>query len=111
LHAFGELIANVDMHFGNLSFWLDDTLPFRPAPAYDMLPMAWAPSVQGELFERSYAPRPPLPSAAAEWNEAAEWAMDFWRRVIADESISDVFRDRARAALDLVERMHMHFGA
>jgi serine/threonine protein kinase HipA of HipAB toxin-antitoxin module len=39
LHAFGELIANTDMHFGNLAFFLNDTLPFRVTPAYDMLPM------------------------------------------------------------------------
>jgi serine/threonine protein kinase HipA of HipAB toxin-antitoxin module len=46
LHAFGELIGNTDMHFGNLTFWLGDTLPFQVAPAYDMLPMLWAPSGQ-----------------------------------------------------------------
>jgi len=35
--VFGGLIGNTDMHFGNLAFWFDDALPFRLAPAYDML--------------------------------------------------------------------------
>ena len=52
LHAFGELIGNTDMHFGNLAFWLADTLPFQVAPAYDMLPMLWAPGLQGEIVDR-----------------------------------------------------------
>ena len=63
LHAFGELIGNSDMHFGNLAFWLDDTLPFRVAPAYDMLPMLWALGLQGEIAELTFSPAPPLPAA------------------------------------------------
>jgi hypothetical protein len=109
LHSFGELIGNSDMHFGNLGFWLDDARPFRPTPAYDMLPMAWAPSVQGEVVEREFAPRPPLPGVLPAWNEAAGWAEEFWRRVAADATVSREFAARARAAGALVARMRRHF--
>ena len=109
LHSFGELIGNSDMHFGNLSFWLGDARPFRPAPAYDMLPMAWAPSTQGEVVERAFAPRAPLPGALPAWGEAAAWAEEFWRRVAADAAVSREFRARAREAGALVARMRGHF--
>jgi hypothetical protein len=112
LHSFGEMIGNTDMHFGNLSFWLDDTVPFRPTPAYDMLPMAWAPSRFGELVEpanMSFAPRPPLPGEMTTWREAAGWAAEFWRRVGADQRVSPEFVGRARVAGDHVTRMREHF--
>jgi hypothetical protein len=109
LHAFGGLIGNVDMHFGNLSFWLDDTLPFRPAPAYDMLPMAWAPSVQGEMIERPFAPPPPLPATLPAWSDAAGWAEDFWARVAVDPAVTSEFAQRARQAGEQVARLRAHF--
>lgn len=49
LHAFGTLIGNTDMHPGNLSFVFDSGRPYQLAPAYDMLPMAFAPRSSGEL--------------------------------------------------------------
>ncbi len=105
LHAFGELIGNSDMHAGNLAFWLDDALPFRLAPAYDMLPMLWAPSVQGELVERTLAPPPPLPAARELWQEAAEWAALFWGRVAEDARLSAEFGHFARTAALVLERL------
>jgi hypothetical protein len=105
LHSFGELIGNADMHFGNLAFWLDDALPFRPTPAYDMLPMGWAPSTQGEVVERVFAPRAPLPGMRPAWSEAAGWAAEFWRRVAADTAVSAEFAEIARRAGAHVERM------
>jgi len=113
LHSFGELIGNSDMHFGNLSFWLDDARPFRPAPAYDTLPMTWAPTSTGEFVDpasRVFAPRPPLPAALPDWCEAAAWAADFWRRVAADERVSRFSAARAREAGAVVARMRDHFG-
>jgi HipA-like C-terminal domain len=49
LYAFGTLIANTDMHAGNLSFVGDQGGPFELSPAYDMLPMAFAPSAGGVM--------------------------------------------------------------
>lgn len=110
LHAFGELIGNTDMHFGNLAFWLDDTLPFRVAPSYDMLPMLWAPGLQGEIIDRTFSPAPPLPLAVAQWQEAAGWALDFWERVAADPRLSLDFVNFAREARETVRRLVGYVG-
>jgi hypothetical protein len=112
LHSFGELIGNSDMHFGNLSFWLNDELPFRPAPAYDMLPMAWAPTSHGEFVDpanRVFAPRPPLPGVLSEWREAAAWAAEFWQRIASDGAVSRIAAARARDAGAVVARMRELF--
>ncbi len=111
LASFGTLIGNTDMHAGNLAFWFDDTLPFRPAPAYDMLPMLWAPTAQGELRSPAFAPLPPLPAMQPVWHEAARLAEDFWRRVAADsDRISPDFRAIADQAGQTVERLRRQFG-
>ncbi len=110
LHAFGELIGNSDMHAGNLAFWMDDSLPFRVTPAYDMLPMLWAPGVQGEIIERHYAPAPPLPAAREHWQEAASWAALFWERVATDARLSADFANFARAAGRTLQTLRAHVG-
>jgi hypothetical protein len=105
LHAFGELIGNTDMHFGNLAFWLDDTLPFQVAPAYDMLPMLWAPGLQGEIVARTFAPAPPIPAAREPWREALGWAAEFWERVVADARLSADFLPFANEARLTLRRL------
>ncbi|MDQ8208272.1 HipA domain-containing protein [Coraliomargarita sp. SDUM461003] len=52
----GELIANTDMHWGNLSFFLPEQSPYPLAPVYDMLPMRFRPSSTGEVIERTFEP-------------------------------------------------------
>lgn len=104
-HTFGRLIGNADMHFGNLAFWRDDALPFRLAPAYDMLPMLWAPSVGNATPTPDFAPPPPLPAERELWSEAAAWAVEFWQRVSDDERVSPEFATTAREAGALVARM------
>lgn len=49
LWAFGVLIGNTDMHHGNISFISNHGRPYHLAPAYDMLPMGFAPKSGGEL--------------------------------------------------------------
>jgi hypothetical protein len=110
LHAFGELIGNTDMHFGNLAFFLDDTLPFRVTPAYDMLPMLWAPGSQGELIERQFAPAPPLPAMTDPWREAAGWAENFWERVSGDVRLSAEFARIADDARAVLAQLRRHVG-
>ena len=109
LSAFGELIGNSDMHFGNLAFFLTDTLPLRVTPAYDMLPMLWSPGSQGELIARDFAPAPPVPAMAGYWREAAGWAVDFWNRVAGDVRLSAEFVEIARQAEDQIRRMQRIF--
>lgn len=49
LWAFGMLTGNTDMHHGNLSFISGHGRPYQLAPAYDILPMGFAPKSGGEL--------------------------------------------------------------
>ena len=50
---YGELIRNVDMHAGNLSFMLTDTFPLQLAPFYDMLPCAYTHGVMPDDLDWS----------------------------------------------------------
>jgi hypothetical protein len=110
LQAFGELIGNTDLHAGNLAFRMTDALPFELTPAYDMLPMLWAPGPQGELMERTFAPQPPVPAAAEAWREMLSLAREFWNRVIADQRVSREFAATARMAGEVLTRLHERFG-
>ena len=110
-HAFGQLIGNSDMHFGNLAFWSPGNLPFRLAPAYDMLPMLWAPTVGSATPYPEFSPPVPLPAERAIWSEAAAWAVELWRRVNEDERVSAEFAAVARASGAVVARLRQHFGA
>lgn len=111
LASFGRLIGNTDMHAGNLAFWFDDKLPFRPAPVYDMLPMQWAPTAQGELRTVEFAPLPPSATMQAAWLDAVSWAAQFWQRVASDVThISADFRDTAVRAESAVNRLRRAYG-
>lgn len=100
---FGALIANHDMHLGNVGLHLRDALPLRLAPAYDMLPMLFRPTESGEVIERTYAAPLPLPEQAADWHAAAELATAFWTRAARDDRISDGFRRLAESARTVLE--------
>jgi hypothetical protein len=104
-HAFGRLIGNSDMHFGNLAFWFGDEAPFRLAPAYDMLPMLWAPTVGHATPEPAFAPALPLPAEREVWHEAAALATEFWRVVAGSPLVSPGFATIARAAGDTLARL------
>lgn len=92
---FGRLIANTDMHLGNLSFRPRGTLTL--APAYDMLPMLYAPLPGGEVPPRPFEPPLPLPPQRAVWSVALQAALLFWDRAEQDARISAAFRDIAKA--------------
>ncbi len=102
LDAFGALIANTDRHHGNLSLLLRDHR-WRLAPAYDMLPMLYAP-VAGEVVPRDFAAQPPRPTVHTlpVWPRARELALRFWQEVSADERISAGFRAIAQTNQTLV---------
>ncbi|MCZ4304543.1 type II toxin-antitoxin system HipA family toxin YjjJ [Zoogloeaceae bacterium G21618-S1] len=51
LWAFGTLIGNTDMHAGNLSFVSHHGRPYQLAPAYDVLPMGFAPRSGGAVVD------------------------------------------------------------
>lgn len=88
LWLFGRLIANTDMHDGNLSF--------RPGlaltPVYDMLPMGYAPLRGVELPVKQFVPPLPLPGEKDAWLTAARAAEHFWAAASGDARISKDFR-------------------
>jgi len=110
LHAFGDLIGNTDMHTGNLAFWLEESLPFHPAPAYDMLPMLWAPGPQGEIIPRVFRPGLPLPAARPAWLEAYPMALAFWQNAAADPRLSPEFLTFAWQAMDTLGKLRQQVG-
>ncbi len=87
---YGRLIANTDMHLGNLSFHIDHVL--KLAPVYDMLPMAYAPLAGGEVPPRTFTPEHPLPPQRDAWLAACDAALAFWDAATADGRISEAFR-------------------
>lgn len=109
LWHYGRLIANSDMHEGNLAFVPGEAgqPPLALAPAYDMLPMLYAPARGVELPQRDYAPLLPLPAERDDWLAAADAAMVFWRAAGADERISAGFRAVCKANGKELKRLRM----
>ncbi|WP_147653871.1 type II toxin-antitoxin system HipA family toxin YjjJ [Vulcaniibacterium gelatinicum] len=95
---FGVLIANSDMHLGNVALHLDDTRPLALCPAYDMLPMHFRPSAGGEVVPREYAVVLPAPEHRDDWHAAARIAHRFWQHAADATMISPAFRAIAAGA-------------
>ena len=102
LELFGRLIANTDMHPGNLSFLMSGARVLELAPVYDMLPAHYA-GQQGHLRSVAFQPPAPAPAASGMWEAASRAALDFWQRVAAHSLISAEFRREARQNAQLVE--------
>jgi DNA-binding CsgD family transcriptional regulator len=100
LSVFGDLIANTDQHFGNISL-AGEAGRYRLLPAYDMLPMFYRP-MDGAAPVKTF--RPPAFSTAASgaWDSALGAAAVFWERAGADLRISQDFRLICRANLKVV---------
>lgn len=78
LWAFGTLIGNTDMHHGNLSFISGHGRPYHLAPAYDILPMGFAPKSGGEIVN-TLRPATLLDVISGEiWQEALALAEHFF---------------------------------
>ena len=85
-YLFGQFIGNTDMHFGNLSFFVEDvTRPrFEVAPIYDMLPMMWRPSIHSGHLDADPLRQPPaLAGFATQADAVRDWAVDYWQRAAA----------------------------
>lgn len=108
LWHFGQLTGNTDMHDGNLSFVPsapNDPPGLRLAPAYDMLPMHYAPVRGVELPPRSYRPKLPLPAEQAAWRAAADAALRFWHLAAGDDRVSAAFRALCADNADVLHRL------
>lgn len=92
LYAFGTLIGNTDMHNGNLSFSGEQDRPYGLAPAYDMLPMCFAPRAGGGL-PHTLAPANLRACVSADtWARALVLADDWLARIRADARFSEAFQ-------------------
>lgn len=105
LQAFGGLIGNTDMHFGNLSLLYEGSMPMRLAPAYDMLPMRYAPQ-RGELHNHPLQALAPPARNVTIARQAREAAQLYWSHVADDVDISPGFRKIASANIRFVESLH-----
>lgn len=91
LWAFGTLIGNTDMHAGNLSFVSRHGRPYQLAPAYDVLPMGFAPRGGGAVMDTL---APASLSAAVDgetWREALQLAERFFALVSDCDGFSASF--------------------
>jgi hypothetical protein len=107
IHAFGHYIGNTDMHFGNLSFFVDDVIKpkIRLAPVYDMLPMMWRPDPHAGLTDSPVRPQPMPAGFAAEQEQAREWAIEFWEQAAQ----LDIGADLQAAAQESARRLKSSF--
>jgi hypothetical protein len=103
LECFGGLIANTDMHLANLSFFTRATRILELTPAYDMLPMFYAPA-HGSLPDQVVNVPAPRPSDADVWPDALSAAIEFWSRIGMNEDVSADFRNIAGRNLDELRR-------
>ncbi|MEM1175155.1 MAG: HipA domain-containing protein [Pseudomonadota bacterium] len=78
LDAYGVLIANTDRHHYNLSLYPSDE-GYRVAPAFDQLPMAYAPPASGNLRNEAIASPNPSVNTLDVWDQAQELARQFWQ--------------------------------
>ena len=104
LDVFGQLTGNDDRHFGNLSFLETGERRLRLAPAYDMLPMWFAPTTT-DVIDQPYKPDPPTARTLDIWPDAAHHAHRFWTRVIEHEALSDSLRATARQCWEALEAL------
>ena len=103
VYLFGQAIGNTDMHFGNLSFYVDDVMQPKllPTPIYDMLPMLWRPSIHGgelstALVQAQIQPMGYAPQVAL----ARTWARDYWDRAANLAALSRSLREASALNLD-----------
>lgn len=89
--AFGRLIANGDMHAGNLAFFL--TAPkLTLTPACDMLPMRFAPNSAGYMLEQAPALKLESTIRREVWLRALIMAQRYWQAIADDRAWSKDFR-------------------
>ena len=108
LFAFGQLIGNTDMHFGNLGVIAESPRAlargqFSLAPVYDMLPMRFAPGPHDDGlgytgFAATLGAATPDVVAVA----AVALAADFWRRCAGDADASSAWRAFAAVRADSI---------
>lgn len=104
LATFGALIGNTDRHFGNLAFFDSYDGTFALTPAYDMLPMLFAPE-HNQIIARTFVPAHPTADTMACYRRARRLAEQYWRTVAGDTRISADFRRIGTECLAALEAL------
>ncbi|WP_455819645.1 type II toxin-antitoxin system HipA family toxin YjjJ [Pseudomonas cerasi] len=91
LWAFGVLIGNTDMHHGNLSFISRHGRPYHLAPAYDVLPMGFAPKASGAIVNELRAASLSEVISGDIWREALDLAENFFAKASNSDRFSASF--------------------
>ena len=91
LDAFGALIANTDRHPYNVVFFADGAT-LRLAPAFDQVSMLYAPTADGQVPPRTFAPPHATADTLEVWDDARAAAREFWQRASDDARVSDDVR-------------------
>lgn len=92
LQAIGVLIGNTDMHTGNISFISEGGRPYDLAPAYDMLPMGFAPRSGGGIPTTLLEATIHADISPAAWMRAAQVARRYLERLRNEQRFSPAFR-------------------
>ena len=81
LDAYGAMIANTDRHRFNVLLFPDRN-GYSLAPAFDQLPMAYAPPASGHFRNTAADAVVPTVNTLAVWDQARELAKKFWRSAL-----------------------------
>lgn len=97
LDAFGVQIANTDRHLFNVALFPEQG-GYSLAPAFDQLPMAYAPPASGHLRMTAVEAPVPTVNTLEVWDEAMGLTREFWRRT-AELPLTDSMREIAATHL------------
>jgi hypothetical protein len=97
LWAFGALIGNTDMHYGNLSFVPEQGQPYPLAPAYDVTSMCFAPTSSGRLPGTIHPIILHASVSHANWRRAQELAQTYVSKMALSIQFSAGFQDCIKA--------------
>jgi HipA-like C-terminal domain len=100
LFAFGKLIGNTDMHFGNLGMIVESPEliakgRFVLAPCYDMLPMRFKPEAHNDFGYTNFDTELSATLPHSVGSVAKTMANEFWRRVSNEAQVSANWREFA----------------
>ena len=103
--AFARWIANVDRHHYNIVMFPEYTgsgeakaaepLRYTLAPAFDQVPMLYAPTSDGQLPERTFVRPTPTADTWDVWEQARSLAATFWQGASEDKELSPSMREIA----------------
>ncbi|MBU1309120.1 MAG: type II toxin-antitoxin system HipA family toxin YjjJ [Gammaproteobacteria bacterium] len=108
--AFGRLIGNTDMHNGNLSFIGSNGRPYSLSPAYDILPMYFAPKSSGEMMNTLAPITISNDACPNSWRDALANARLFIARAMIDERFSSNFRPCLEALARNIDQAAVQIG-